>query len=87
MSKAPKVVKRQVAIGKAYQNTFSQGDGRIVLVDLMRRSKLLEIGPDDGPFENGRRSMVVEIMSTLRYDYNALLALAEERVEEQPDQE
>jgi hypothetical protein len=83
----PKVVQRQVAIGKAYQNVFGRGDGRRVLVDLMAKSKLLEIGADDGPFENGRRSMVTEILATVRYDYNKLLALAEERVAESDDQE
>lgn len=83
----PKVVKRQVAIGRAYQNTFGQGDGRRVLVDLMAKSKLLEIGPEDGPFEAGRRSMVTEIMAIIRYDYAKLLALAEERVDENGETE
>jgi len=78
----PKVVKRQVAIGKAYQNVFGQGDGRLVLVDLMKKAKLLEVGPEDSPFENGRRSIVTEIMATVRYDYAKLLELAEERVAE-----
>lgn len=83
----PKVVKRQVAIGKAYQNVFGRGDGRLVLIDLMKKAKLLEAGPEDGPFESGRRSIVTEIMATVRYDYERLLALAEERVAESNDQE
>lgn len=87
MSKAPKAVKRQVAIGKAYQTTFGAGDGRVVLIDLMRRAGMLEASPSDGLYETGRRSMMVEIMSILRYDYAKLLALAEERVDENPDSE
>lgn len=86
MSKAPAAVKRQVAIGKAYQDLFSSPVGRIVLVDLMKKAKFLEIGEDDGPFANGRRSIVADILSTTRYDYNKLLALAEERVEEISDE-
>jgi len=78
----PKAVKRQVALGTAYQNTFSHGDGRRVLIDLMQKAKILEISGDDGPFENGRRSMVAEILAITRYDYAKLLALAEERVED-----
>ena len=78
----PKAVKRQVALGTAYQNTFARGDGRRVLIDLMTKARILDISGDDGPFENGRRSMVAEILAITRYDYAKLLALAEERVED-----
>ncbi len=83
----PKAVKRQVSLGKAYQNTFSIGDGRRVLVDRMAKAKLLEVGPEDDAYTNGRRSIVTEILATVRYDYNKLLSLAEERVAESDSDE
>lgn len=85
MSKA--IVRRQIAIGKAYQNTFERGDGRRVLVDLMKKANLLEISVDDGAFENGRRSIVAEILAATRLDYDRLLKMAEERVAENDEQE
>lgn len=79
---APRIVKKQVAVGKAYATLFGSPDGKLVLIDLMKRAKLLEIGVDDGAFDNGRRSIVTEIMAACRYDWGRLLELSQEPVEE-----
>lgn len=84
---ALKTMKRQVSIGKAYQNVFSQGDGRLVLIDLMKKAKLLEISGDDGPYEGGRRSIVAEILASVRMDYAKFLKLIEEQVDENNENE
>lgn len=78
-----KTARRQVILAKAYQNTFGQGDGRLVLIDLIGKAGLLSIGHNEEAgrehYENGRRSMVAEILRQLRVDPTKLLALIEER--------
>lgn len=90
MSKAPAAVKRQVARTKLYKDVFNSPDGRLVLVDLMRRSGILEAvsgSSEDALRAEGRRSLVLEIMAELRFNENALLALAESRMDENDEDE
>ena len=82
MAEAPRPVKRSVAVGKVYQSLFGTPDGRLVLVDLMKEAGMLEVGsldPYEGPYQTGRRSMVLHIMAKLRMDYERLLELSQER--------
>ncbi len=90
MSKAPAAVKRQVARTKLYKSLFNSPDGRLVLIDLMRRSGMLETvsgSAEEALRAEGRRSLVLEIMAELRFNENELLALAEERMDEIDEEE
>lgn len=88
MSDATTVAKRQLGTAKAYRDLFDSPVGRIVLIDLMKKARFLQFSPDDGPYENGQRAIVADILNTFRNrDYDRLLRLIEERVAESPDQE
>lgn len=81
-----RITKRQISNAKAYRDLFDTPVGRIVLIDLLKRAKFLQISADDGPFENGRRSIVAEVLAEFRMDYAKLLALIEERVAESDEE-
>ena len=75
--------KRQYSLARAYQNVFRDGDGTRVLIDLVGRAGFLSIGHNEEAgrehYENGRRSMVAEILRQLRVDPQKLLAMIEAR--------
>lgn len=82
------LAKRQLGTAKSYRDLFDTPVGRIVLVDLMKKAKFLQISPDDGPYENGQRAIVAEILNTYRNrDYDRLLRMIEERVAENSDED
>ena len=87
----PKAVKRQVGIGKALQRVFDSPDGKMALVYLMQKGGLLHAAHEEVPglndYNNGRRSVVLELMADLRYDYNRLLELSQARLDENDGQE
>jgi len=87
----PRPVKRQVAIAIAYKNLFESPDGRLVLTDLMHKAGLLhavhEEIPGQNDYNNGRRSLVLDIMKQLRFNEAALLELANARLDEIAEEE
>src|SRR4029077_3144626 len=76
----PGPLRRRIVLTKAYKEVFGSIDGQIVLKDLVRSAAILEAEP--GKFAAGRRSIVLEILQTLRFDETALMALAAERLDE-----
>lgn len=91
MSKLPSPVKRQVAIALAYKSIFESPDGRLVLTDLMHRAGVLHAVHEDLPgqndYNNGRRSLVLDILKQLRFNEAALLELSQARLDEFAEQE
>ncbi len=85
MSVVPKPVRKAVALSKAYKAVFESPDGKLVLVDLIRRGGVLE--SELGDFYTGRRSVVLEIMQTLRFDETGLLELVQARLDENEQEE
>ena len=87
----PKAVERQIANGKTLQDVFSTPGGQLALFYLMKKGGLLTSGHEEVPglndFNNGRRSVVVELLQDLRYDYGRLYELSMLRVAESGDQE
>jgi len=76
----PPEVKRQIANGRTLQRVFNTPDGRKALYYLLRKGGLLEAAHEEVPglndFKNGRRSIVVELLQDLRYDYGKLYELS-----------
>lgn len=81
----PGPIKRRLALSRTYRNVFGSLDGKFVLVDLIKRAGLLEAEP--GKFAAGRRSIVLEIMTELRFDEKRLLEMSQEQVDDGAGQE
>lgn len=91
MSAVPKPIRRQVATIKAYKSVFNSPDGELVLIDLLKKGGILSAIHEDQPglndYNNGRRSIPLEILGQLRFDESALLELVQRRLDENPEPE
>lgn len=87
----PKPIKRAVATSRAYKAVFNSPDGRLVLIDLIKKAGILDGAheeQDSANFhKNGRRSIVLDILATLRFDEGGLLELVQARLDEMPEEE
>lgn len=74
----------RLAVNAAYRAVFESPEGDKVLRDLMQRGGLLETSVVEGDaglthFKEGRRSLVLDIMSELRWTEADILKLARQR--------
>lgn len=87
----PKAVRRKVSTIKAYKAVFNSIDGKLVLIDLIRRAGVLDGAHEEQDSLNfhkqGRRSIVLEILQELRFDETGLLELVQARLDEMPEEE
>ena len=85
-SQSKKMAARAVTKMSQYQKVFAGPDGRAVLYDLMQMAGMLTINPDTDTnqtfFREGKRDMVLRILTYLRADPKQLL----ERIEEHDDE-
>lgn len=75
----PRPAKRRISLSQAYKAVFSGPDGERVLYDLMTKGGMLESGsldPQEVHFQNGRRSMALEILKQLSFDERRVLQMA-----------
>jgi hypothetical protein len=76
----PDEVKRQIANEKTLQRVFGTPDGKQALYYLMHKGMMLDTGHSDArgyiDYCNGRRSLVIELLKDLRYDYARLYDLS-----------
>ena len=85
----PKAAKRQIATIDAYSRVFGSPDGQLVLVDLIKKAGVLEATHEPGmaDYNNGRRSLALDIMAMLRMDAAKLLELVQRRLDENPEED
>ena len=70
---------------EAYRTIFALPMGQIVLRDLIERGGVLAVShvpglPDDTAFRDGRKSIVLELLTTLRFSAAELIALSQEPI-------
>lgn len=71
-----------------YRSLFSSPDGRVVLQDLLRNVGVLSVAhapgdPCETAFQDGRRSVGLELMQRLRWTEGELVQLSQERTSSQ----
>lgn len=81
------LLQRLLGKAQAYQNVFGQGDGRIVLNDILKRGGTLETSvipgdPYQTHFREGRRSLALEILNETGVNQSAILKRIEELADE-----
>jgi len=71
---------------KKYHNVFKSGDGKLVLLDLMRRASFFEVSAnsDEERLLAGKRALMLSIFSELSVD-PADLVLAEDAADDMLD--
>jgi hypothetical protein len=82
--------KKQVKLIRIYQRIFNSDEGKQVLYDLMRRSNTLSSsfnGMDylTMAYNEGRRSIILYILSMIDSDPEALKQLMEKSIEDDND--
>lgn len=74
---------------QAYRRLFSTDDGKVVLIDLMRSTKLFDsvIGRDthDTYLNEGGRQVLLRILNTVGMTEKQIVALREQMLEEEQD--
>ena len=87
----PKAVQRQIANGRTLQKVFATPDGKRALFYLMHKAGILDAVHEEVPglndYKAGRRSLVLDLMADLRYDYGRLYDLSMQRVAESGEEE
>jgi hypothetical protein len=86
MSVSEERARKEMARVQAYAATFGTEEGKAVLYDLMRRGHALEVSPAADPhavmYQEGRRSIVMEIIAVLEFGpeaaMNAITAASKE---------
>ena len=77
-------IKSALKIVQAYKTVFSSPDGRAVLIDLIKKCRVLDpvtdIGNGSGfsvvsAFYDGKRSAVLDVFKMIGYDENRLIDL------------
>lgn len=75
---------RQLRVAAAYKDVFAGEAGELVLYDILAKAGVFEIvtvvgAPDASAFRDGRRSLALDILKTLRWDAERLVELADRR--------
>lgn len=79
--------RKRSALAAAYETIYHLPQGRMVIEDLLKKSGILDVchvmgDPGTSAFNNGRRSIGLEIMDAMRWSEGKLIQLAKEQTSE-----